>query len=653
MAAFPSAESILLQLHQSSGKGPTGGRELKTDDKRGFGTLGLSLTKHEDIGVDILRDLFAQLGLDEQPEASLFALRHFMDFGNFFKAVELKTWTFGASSRQVAWHVTGHVLAPSLGRYLALWACDDALDTGMPGGSFWFLPTIDEAQGVVELPVPKVIDWLQDLLAQSQADLKAQLGKIPDSKCDTYIRTLHNWRTGRLPSPSAIHEMFPDEANQRLQFEGTFELSGTESAQESFRAALQFVARKGLTADQLRAQIPLGAPGLMESVLEGEASEELQMHFVGLLQARYARPTARVIRQRLLIARWCQDGYMRLCKFLLPGVEATCADMSVNKVHQLIRILMRSYNLTVEAHSKVDGGEAAENAYFETQLAPWERATLFRSVLPSMMPTADVAVGEALTRTLAELEDCLHLEDLIPVPIEVGPPAPPRPAIRWLRHIKVNLRVDELSSRMKHASPWRTLQTESSFDVLRQLLDRHRDEPRARRLVLDRLAEVSSTPTQQMDVLLCQLDELMNLAGQRLDASSRQTVDGLLAQAKALACFEHWEAPLRSFEARHLLGQNRLADAEKSFIAALNACANDSFGCLRAEIARDLWATVLASKTYLGPERREKFYRNMVGFGGFDGPPASIEQTEPFIAAYFWESLYRCYTDLTPLVRPN
>lgn len=652
VANFPSVESILLQLHKSSGMSASGGRTLKTDDKRDFGSLGLSLAKHEDIGVDILGDLFAQLGLDTQPQACEFATRHLMDFGNFFKAVELETWTFGASSRQVVWHVAGHVIAPSLGRYLALWACDETLDTGMPGGAFWFLPTIDESRGAVDLPVPKVLDWLLDLMAQSQADLKDHLGKLPDTKADSYIRTLHNWRKGSLPRPSAIHEMFADENDDRLPFAGTFELSGYESPNEALRSALQFVARKGLTAEQLRAQIPMGRPGLLESVLRGEAVAELQTHFIQLLLARYARPNAQVIRQRLLIARWCQDGYERLCQFLHPDVDASCTDISVNKVHQLVRILIRSYNLTIEAHSRGDGGEAAENDYFEAHLAPWERATLFRGVLPSKMRTADVAVGRALTRTLTEVVECSHLDDLIVVPTEMGPPAPPRPWLRFVRHSQEDQQVAELSARMKRTSPWRVLQAETSFAVVRQLRDQPGLNRGVRSVVMSRLAELASTPTQRMDVLLCELDDLMNVSAPGLNAENQRKVESLLTQAKTLPCFENWEAPVLSFEARHQLSQGRAKDALTTFKAALDACGKDSFGCLRAEIARDSWATVLATDTHLGPERREKFYRNMVAFGGFDGPTACIEKTEAVIAAYFWENLYRPYADATPLARP-
>ena len=67
------------------------------------------------------------------------------------------------------------------------------------------------------------------------------------------------------------------------------------------------------------------ALGRLEVVLEGNATDDENAHFVTLLAQRYRPPSPRTIRQYFRVARAVQDGYVRLLKFLFPDVDPLCA----------------------------------------------------------------------------------------------------------------------------------------------------------------------------------------------------------------------------------------------------------------------------------------------------------------------------------------
>jgi hypothetical protein len=174
MAALPSLEAQLLALHKCLALPPAPGFRIRTEHRQHFADLGLSLQKHGGLVRQVTEELLAALDLDADSRS--YAIAHFLDWSNFYLAVQRQTWTGSASPQQVIWHLAGNVHAASLGRYLALWAIDNALGQGMPSGPSWFLPTTDPLTGEVQLPLAKVLDWLLDLYGAPMDELKWVLG---------------------------------------------------------------------------------------------------------------------------------------------------------------------------------------------------------------------------------------------------------------------------------------------------------------------------------------------------------------------------------------------------------------------------------------------------------------------------------------------
>lgn len=642
MAAIPSIEAHLVQLHKCL-RLPAQER-LKTEDRREFSDLGKTLEKHQELARRFMGDILRSLDLGA--EASTFALNHFLDWANFYKAVQLHTWTGRASLTQVVWHLAANVHAPSLGRYLAFWAMDGALGQGMPGGRFWFLPTVGAAGGRVQEPVPKVLDWLLDLYGAPAARLSEALGEgaaATRDKADSFARNLSNWRKDSLYART-IEEMFSEDfdRNPELRFRGTFEVDPSLPLTEQAAAARHFVQAKALTPEILRDEIPMTAPGRIEAVLRGEAPPEEIERFVNLLRDRYTRPSARVIRRRLRVALMCQQVYRELCT--LFGVEHHNGDLSRNKVLQLTAILSRSYNLTVEARNAAgDEGEEAENRYYESRLFPWEALGQFIGVLPSRKGRAAPDVGSHLTRIFLSLEPQSELGDVIP--------RSPEQLESFVRSTKAGLekemeeidRYVALKDRVQRGSPWRALRGESSFNAVQRLASDAEISDRARLGAARRLRELASTPDEAIQALICELHALLDAPSVSRPQDVESLVAALLEQARANTPATEWQAPFLAFEGKHLLAQNKWPEALTKFRAALEASSMASFGPLRGEIARDAWSVALAMDRLQADQ--EKFYRNMLDYGAIEGEPSELtmEDVALHVAGYFWENLYKPY----------
>ncbi|HQT74621.1 MAG TPA: hypothetical protein PLX84_11840, partial [Acidiphilium sp.] len=396
MTTFPSTEAILLEFLQS-----LGGNSFQTNKKRKFATGEASLEKHFEMGQEMVADIFDALELDDAARGS--ATRNFQAFANAYKALELGTWTFDADQRQVLWMLLGYFYIPGLARHIAWWTTDYRMDRNMPGGRFWYLPEPRERGGETSLylPVAQVVDWLLDLLGIPLEKFADQRWDETNGGHEGLRRTLYGWRKGTTPEWSTLKKYFSDKA--KLEFKGAFSVAEQATPEEKFAAALAFVSSKQLTAERLRDEIPMTAPGRLEAVLQGQASVEEQEHFVDLLADRYAPPTPHTIRQYLRIARAAQDGYVRLLEVLCPGVERTCANQKQNKLLQAFNLYKFVYNLTVDAWRHHGGnGADAEATWFEEHLPPQLACGPLLSILPSAEEGGIFLLSQILNRHFAE-----------------------------------------------------------------------------------------------------------------------------------------------------------------------------------------------------------------------------------------------------------
>jgi len=648
MAHLPSFEEILSEVHSRLG--------LKAlPNKRRFTGYELEVDRHVDRAQQLLQDIFDALVLDDRARRDATHITE--KLAGLLKALELRTWTGNASQQQVLWHLLACLHVPMWARNLAFWSLANVehdlppIDAGMPGGEFWFLPTGNAETGEVNLPVPKVLEWLLDLLNELPVEmLRDAIGnkrlREMEGGNEAVVRTVRNWQAGGLPkSDNKVAEVFPDDA--ALIFEGAFRLDSELSPEMQFEKALEFVVHcKKLNVTQLSDQIPM-KPERLRPIFERTASEDEKATFVRHVSIRYVPPTMAIIRQRLRLARLAQAGYQDLVKFLCPELQPEVEhDPRKNKVLQLISLFETIYNKTIQAwhHGNT---EAEQDAWFEQQFALWDRYDLLLPILSSIDWEDRVPIlAERLTRRFLSFEPEQGLEDILPMS-ESDLERVLLPRIeRIQRECDEDTRVEMLRQRVKSASPYRALQTEASFWVLSQFTQSEGLNEKIRQMAFNRMTEVAASPMERGRVRLLELRQLLNGDTRMWSQDSRATVQLYLDAAEAdEEAWEQWKAPMLHFKAKHVLSESQLDAAEKLFKEALAACSERAFGDLRGEIARDGFAVAIV-RSALNRKNHEPYYRNMLYFMEFPNGAPSFEDAATECEEFYWSTLYRPYPGL-------
>ena len=637
MSTLPLTEAILLEIHQSLGC--PNDAPIK---KPKFATAQGSFAAHKANLEQVVHAIFDALDMD--PAARLDAIGNLQSMADAYKSVELSTWTFDADERQILWTLLGYFFIPGIARHAAFWNLDSPLDQGMPGGRFWYLPEFQETEGNrrLYLPVAQVVDWLLDLLGMPLEKVADVQSDATFGEHDALRRSLYNWRSGTNIQKRSIEKYFKD--HTALSFYGAFVPNDNHSPAEQFDQALAFVARKGLTAEKLRTEIPMTRAGRLEAILDRTADEDERSAFVGHLVLRYGTPSMHTIRQRLLFARMVQDGYSRLLKFLCPGVDRLCADAQQNKLLQLFGIYKHIYNLTIDAWCHCCGeGEAAENAWFEDHLPTWDKQGLFLSILPSRKENANEELAMVLTRLFNEMQAGAELEDHVGYDDESVIVAIKRNTERAVRLAEDLTAEVELIECLKGSWSWSQLQNECSFWVLSQVAQSPEIKPLARQAAIQRLRDLAATPNEAVQAMLFELGILLNGDRRQRPQDARDRVQALLDEAEANEGYGLWEAAVLQYKAKHLLACNDFEGAGSFFRKSLNASFERNYGRLRGEVARDCLATAVANQKLI-PENHERYYREMLAGGMVEGSEIpGIEDAARWASEYFWDTLYVPY----------
>ena len=637
MTTLPSTEAILLEVLQS-----LGGISFQTNKKQKFVTGEGSLEKHFEMAREVVKAIFDALELDDAARAS--AGRNFQVFADAYKALELETWTFDADERQVLWILLGYFYIPGLARHIAWWTIDGRMDRNMSGGRFWYLPEPRGHGGETSLylPVAQVVDWLLDLLGIPLEKFADQRSEVTDGGHDGLRRTLYGWRRDKTPNLSTLEKYFSDKT--KLEFKGAFSTSEQATLGAKFAAAKAFISRKQLTAELLRNEIPMTAPGRLEAVLEGQAGAEEQEYFVALLAERYAPPSPRTIRQYLRIARAAQDGYVRLLNILCPGVDRLCADPCKNKLLQLFSLYKFVYNLTVDAWRHHGGdGEDVEASWFEERWPPQLAYGPLLSILPSIGEGGIFMLSQILTRHFAETQADQALEDLLPADEQTDMDILLRNLNRHNAITDVWAAAGELAESLKAGAPWAKLQAETRFKVVVEILNSKGSSLRILQQSIARLHELARTPAEQLHAIVAELHRHLNNLRPFRTKESKQRVEALLSQAEMSPAYESWKAIILQYKAKHLLAQNDFDGSLKLFQEARAACKERWFGRMRGEIARDCFALELADRRLI-PGNHEPYFREMLRADIF--PPGiipTIDDAARSISGYFWDTLYNPY----------
>lgn len=631
MATLPSIEAILLEIRQS-----LGGSAYKR--KKKFAAGEGRLEEHFEMAREVLRDIFDALELDE--EARFSAEGNLLDLANACTTLEMETWTFEADQRQVLWMLLAYLYIPGLARFVAYWTLTNRMDLNMPEGRFWYLPEHRDEDGKepLYLPVAQVLDWLLYLLDISLEKLADTL----DPHRDGLRRDLYEWRKKRIPTLPTIGKYFHDDV--KLSFRGAFVPDEIATPEERFKSALSFVNRKDLTPEKLRNEIPMTAPGRLEVVLEGNATDDENAHFVTLLAQRYCPPSPRTIRQYFRVARAVQDGYVRLLKFLFPDVDPLCANPNENKILQVFLLYKHVYNLTIDAWKRYgdDGGDA-ENRWFEDQTPPAFVLGPMLSIMPSTREDNIPLLAQILTRHFRDTAPNTPLEDVLPTE-HTGPDAlAARNVTRAKAILDEQTAADTLAEHLKSGTPWRKLQSENHFNVVYRIACQTDLSRRIKEAALSRLQEIADGSDQILQAICVELGNHLNSERTHRTKETQGRVQGLLDKAEATPGCERWSAPLLQYKAKHLLAQNNFSEAGRLFRQALEACKERSFGRFRGKIARYCFALELADQRLI-QNNHEIYFREMLRGNIFETDVMPrIEDTARDGFNYFWDTLYKPY----------
>lgn len=644
MSTLPLTEAILLEIHQSLGCCPT----YAPTKKEKFATAQDSLATHKAMFEEIVHAIFKALDMD--PSARLDALDNLQSLADAYKAVELSTWTFEADQRQILWTLLGHFFTPGLARHAAFWNLDSPFDQGMSGGRFWYLPEFQEVDGKLRLylPVTQVVDWLLDLLGMPLEKVADARSEATDAVHEALRRSLYNWRSGTTIQKGSIEKYFTDQTE--LSFHGAFAPDVERSPAEQFDEAFAFVARKNLTAEKLRLEIPMTQAGRLEAILGGAADEDERSAFVRHIAVRYGVPSLRTVRQRLLVARMVQEGYIRLLKVLCPGVDRLCADAQQNKLLQLFGIYKHIYNLTIDAWCHCRGeGEEAENAWFEDHLPPWDKQGLFLSILPSRKESANHELAMVITRQFSEMRAGAELEDHAGYDDASTMVVIKRNTERAARLVEDLVAEVGLIESLMGSWSWSQLQNEHRFRVLSQVAQSPDIPPLAKQAAIQHLRDLARTPSEAVQAVLFELDGLLNGDREQWPQDVRDRVQALLDEAETSDGYGLWEAAILQCKAKHLLACNDFEGAESFLIKSLNASFERNYGRLRGEVARDCLATAVANQKLI-PGNHERYYKEMLAGGMVEGGEIpGIGDAARWASEYFWDTLYMPYPGIERL----
>ncbi|TOO39490.1 ankryin, partial [Vibrio parahaemolyticus] len=220
MATFPTFESVLLQIAKSLGANS----QMNSKSKTKFKYVDMEMDNLSITWERILADIADALGLDEGAKIDL--ISNVADDYLLHKRVELEVYSSKASQRKIVWHYLARIIIPALARHTVFWQTESKMDEGMPSGRFWYLPAVDSPIEPTQLllPVPQVLNWLIDLIQDTNTSIANNLENDLDiyDEYGTVLRNLYNWQKAKsIPEISSIEKTFSDKVN--IQFGGCFE----------------------------------------------------------------------------------------------------------------------------------------------------------------------------------------------------------------------------------------------------------------------------------------------------------------------------------------------------------------------------------------------------------------------------------------------
>ncbi|WP_417789133.1 ankyrin repeat domain-containing protein [Terasakiella pusilla] len=399
MSAVPNVETILLKLNEAFGS-----NELQTLQKKRFVRQEKSLMDHIALGGEVIENLRITLNIPKSSKLFGEFLQAIDEFINWYAAVEANTRNYDADLRQIVWGLCIYQIVPGQARKYGFWSSAEPVAFGMPYGDLWFLPRlINEGSDRLQLPVQSVVDWWLDLLDQKYEDIWS------DERADRRIRSLQNWRQGKTPDPDTMAEYFLSEHS--FKYNGVFVPSKNDGLEKTFERAVKFVSEvKGLSHNQLAAQIPRASLSFLNSVFYGQVDQVQKKEFIKIVSDRWSKPLNEMVSRRFLIARALQYGYKQLVDLICPGVPYDCADPLKNKTMQLVELFKYVYEKTIEADEGCNSVWESDNKFHKLVSNDFVKGPLV-SVMP-LDKINELEFGAFLSTYFRALKTGKPLQDL-------------------------------------------------------------------------------------------------------------------------------------------------------------------------------------------------------------------------------------------------
>lgn len=655
MASMPGFEKVLFEVHRCL--------DIPFDSKKRdrLFKMNQTLSVKQKYFFDLIENMLDQLDLDADVSHDL--VSNISAWGGFNQQIRTLTCTHQAELKQVIWYLFGYLYMPGLGRQLAYWHIDAPLDKGMPGGGFWYLPNIVGEE--LKLPVVQVFEWLEDLLEDPLQRVASSLaggldrdekGVSSGTSADSHLRTLYNWRSKKasIPKVSTINTYFSNET--QLDFTGAFHLETGLDTQGQFERAKAFVEGKGLIQQSLSHEFT--NTRIVERALSepsGQLNETEKIEFIEMIAERYAQPSMRTVRQRLIVARTVQAGYKALVEVLLGAdFDDTCTDLNQNKALQLIAILKMSYNLAIDANLAFPNDWSEQEKHYDAAIPELYRQDLFLSVMKTVYPDCTKNLTTQLSQIFEDLAPSDELETLLHYNQDSWKEISTFKQARWSKWAAERKELKAASKEIRSKSPWRVMQKTAYFRTAYLLLQDSTLSFKAREQACRRIKDLAISPEQQLYAIFSELSLILdneNCQYQTKESSVR--AEALLVEAKFLDAKKLGNGIWLNYKAKHLISSNQFDEARKIFKCALEACGERSYGQLHGQIARDGFALdVGLPREKFSLTNYEYYYQNLLLNCAFEddfAPNTSFEDVAVLQAEYFWSELYKPYPGVTPV----
>lgn len=407
MATIPNVEEIIYFIHKTI-------LQSSSKDKQDFVNQKLSFESQNRRQQELLSEVINAFRPKANTEAAIWSnFNHWRDFN---RKLENRVDVLGASSKSTVWVMLNFIYIPYLARQFAFWNYHEQVDEGMPGGKFWFLPDLDVETNEIVLPITSVLDWLMDLVGVKDI---AKFSKcIADNSADnekheSLIKNIRKAYTGQSePHLNTIYRI--SEALKHIDFLDVFPDIGVEDRAGVTNDELigridkvvEFMTRKGLSAEKLKHQIPL-RPNEISKILEGKANKDDTISFIMHMHDRYKKPDPDNVRAILQIARASQLAFSEINKFFSKDKnDLFVNDGFINKSLQLSNMFKEIYNLTVMSMSKFSN---EKNEFTHNKL---ERR-FFRLVLEKKYPAEYLTLFKCIDQQTESVEMLSHLVSIV------------------------------------------------------------------------------------------------------------------------------------------------------------------------------------------------------------------------------------------------